>query len=181
MYIDQIGFVHRVASRRKDNTTRSITWKKETRKASFEGELTCQKKGKVKKNNPHSTRRFYPSSTSLDTQVLAEVGQDVDDGNVDLDALLDRYEDMRASPDAALNEFDMDVSDLGDGDANLLRRVLAKPVANGHNDLDDDLYADIDNDSHGAAVNPDLLNESDGDLDFLDDLGNNWTPIIVAI
>src|SRR5258708_1662597 len=115
--------------------------------------------------------------------------------------LLDQFEDMRANFGATLDECDVDCGKLFDDDGNLVNFVLANSVANGlefevenyghylislsqqtyHNDLDNDFNADPDDDSHMAAVNLDPLDESDGDLDFLNDLGNNWTTIPFAI
>jgi len=75
----------------------------------------------------------------------------------------------------------VDRDELFDDDGNFLRAVLVKSTADRHNDLNDDLNTDLDGDSHIAAVNHDPLDESDGDLDFLNDLSNNWTTVTMAI
>jgi len=131
-----------------------------------------------------SSLNLVPSSTihPLDTQVTAEFWNDLgDDGNVNFDADFDLFEDFGAAPGAGLNELDMYGSDLGDDDLNLREGVLSKPAANGYNDLDDNLNTDLDGHGHGAAVNRDLFDESDGDFDLLDDSSNDWTTIFLAI
>jgi len=104
-----------------------------------------------------------------------------DDGNMNFDADFDHFVDMRAAPAASLNELDANVGDHGDVDLDHLMLILAKPVANRHNDLDDDVNADLDDDGHGASVNRDLLDESDGDLNLLNDFVNDWTTMLLAI
>jgi len=118
----------------------------------------------------------------VDTQVMAEVWQELDDnGNMNLNGDFDLFEDMRAGPGASLDEFDVDVGDHGDEDRNLLAWILAKPIANRHNDLDDDLNADLDDDGYGASVNLDPFDESDGNPDLRNDSFNDWTTLPLAI
>jgi len=88
---------------------------------------------------------------------------------------------VRASLGATLKEGDMDFGDLLDVDGDLGNVVPANSVADGHDDFNNDINALLDDDSHSAAVDGDLLNKSESGLDVSNDLLKDWAAALVTV
>jgi len=120
-------------------------------------------------------------SLNLKAQEVAEFREDPNDVKLARQALLDQVEDARAGLSTTLDEGDVDLDELLDEDGNGVDIVFANTTTDGHNDLDNDFNTSLDGDGHNAAGNLDLLNESDGGLEFLDEPLNDWAAGPVAI